>query len=491
MTGPGPVESRTDQGTRRVDVELVEDVEAPEVAPVPPPPPLLTRVPRRVRWVVASAVVLAVAATTVTDRLADAAVDARLDGVAGLSVPLDRSLPVAWQLPGTAVLGAIGGTLVVRDSAPDRTLGVDAVTGTVRWERDGPCDVVPVGTRPPPALVQAVRLEDRPDDVLLCVDPAGPRDAAGSDDGRPTRTARVLDPATGDLLRSIDVDGGGSLATVGADLVRVDVAPDNHGEVTRWSLTTGRPRWSHRTPDVLPPSDSWGSYVDDEVVRLDIGPWSLTLDARTGRRVERVPPSPLGTGVTLGPVALPDGLQATSRLDREGGTRTTVAAAGGRVRATFAGLVLSPSVDDGSAPDLVVVTRSGRGDPPALVGVDPADGTTRWTADVPPTQVLVVAGLLVVRDDAGALALDARTGRPRWRSTGGGGATFAEGMVTDGRRLLTVDAGPDGPVLVAREVASGTVAWTRPAPEGTDGLTQLPDGTVVLVGSDELVALRP
>jgi outer membrane protein assembly factor BamB len=483
-------------GTQRVDVELLEaDLEDADAPPPLPRIPLRSRIPRRAWWAVVAAVALTVAGTTVADRLQDASALARLAGVDGLSVPLDRPLAAAWRVPGTDVLGAVGDTVLARGPDAEGTVAVDAATGAVRWRRDGSCDLVPVGARPVRVLVAPARLEDRPDDLLLCLErpeglPRRPRD--GSTDGLPGRsvTAHVVDPATGAELRSIDVGGDGSLATVGADLVRVGVAADHHAEVTRWSLVTGEPRWTYRDPDVLPPNNGWGSYVDDRVVQLDIGPWALALDARTGRRIQRVPVSRLAADVSIGPVDLVDDASATSRLGQGGGSETTVTTADGRVRSTFPGLLLSPSVDDGSAPDRLVVTRGGPVAPQALAGVDPATGATHWTATAPPSQVVVLQGLVLVRDDAGPRALDARTGRTRWRSAGDG-AGPATDLVTDGRRVLTVDAGPDGPVLVAREVTSGAVAWTRPAPDGAHALTQLRDGTVVVAGADELVALRP
>jgi hypothetical protein len=50
---------------------------------------------------------------------------------------------------------------------------------------------------------------------------------------------------------------------------------------------------------------------------------------------------------------------------------------------------------------------------------------------------------------------------------------------------------PSGALLVTRDVASGSVVWSAPSPvDGDASLMVLPEGTVVAVGSSEVVALR-
>jgi outer membrane protein assembly factor BamB len=396
-------------------------------------------------------------------------------------------------VPGSDVVGVVGGTVVVR--APGGTggtgvLGVDLVTGTVRWTHHGSCEQVPVGDAPAGATGSADRLTDRPDDLVVCVEQLS---TGGVDGGHVLPlAAHVVDPATGDVLRTVDLGPRTSFATVGADVVTLGIAEDGHAESARWSLLTGEQRWTYRSPDVLPAADGWGSSIGGTVVQLDLGAWTLTLDADTGRRIPRVPARDLVAEPTWGPLRLADGATATSRSDGGGSPETVVREADGSRRVTVPGLLVLPTLDDASAPDRLFVVR---GDDPArpqqIAAVDAATGATRWTVTAPTGRAAVVQGLLLVRDDAGVTALDARTGTVRWTSTADDAPRSGGSLVSDGRRVLIVEGVPRDPTLVARDVVSGAVVWSRPHPGDGAALVLLPDGTVVADGSGELVALRP
>jgi outer membrane protein assembly factor BamB len=298
----------------------------------------------------------------------------------------------------------------------------------------------------------------------------------------------VLDPADGEVLRCVDLGPLGDVTTVGSDVLGVGIAGDAHAEAGRWSLLTGEREWSYRSADVMPPSDSWDSSIDASVVRLDIGPWSLSLDAETGERIPGRRPRVLGARDVPGSVSLPDGSTASSRFSASGPPTTTVRAPDGSDRATFPGLLVIPAVDDGSAGDLVLVVRAPRrGEPPGIVGVDPSTGESPWESAAPVGRVAVVQGVLLVDGDHGISAHDPRTGAVRWEATA---PRPADGMVTDGSRVLTLETGPDGALLTARDVVTGTLAWTTPAGVADPSLALLPDGTVVAAGAGELVALR-
>ncbi len=494
---------------RLLEVELLEDGLEPgpddRGARQDAPPPA-ARVRRRGWWAAAAGLVaLAVTGTDVVDHVRDARLDHRLAGVAGLSAALDRPLIEAWRVPGTGVAGVIGATVLVRAAGTRGVLGVDPATGTVRWSREGACEQVPVGpaTGDPasgePASIDRASVDatatdrgltDRPDDLVLCVEQLS---TGGVDDGHVLPlAAHVLDPATGVVLRTIDLGPRTSYATVGSDVVTLGIAEDGHAEAARWSLLTGEQRWAYRSPEMLPPTDGWGSSIDATVVQLDLGPWTLTLDAGSGRRIPRIPPRELVREPTWGPLRLADGATAVSRPDAARSAETVVRERDGSTRATVPGLLVLPTLDDGSVPDRLYVVR---GDDPArplqIAGIDPATGATRWTVTTPTGRAAVVQGLLLVRDDGGVTALDARTGTLRWTSTADDAPRSGGSLVSDGRRVLIVEGVPRNPRLVARDVVSGEVVWSGPHPGDGAAPALLPDGTVVAVGSGELVALRP
>jgi outer membrane protein assembly factor BamB len=126
--------------------------------------------------------------------------------------------------------------------------------------------------------------------------------------------------------------------------------------------------------------------------------------------------------------------------------------------------------------------------------VDIGTGRTLWTAEVGVGQLVALSGLVITHDVIAITALDAGTGRARWvAETGvpGDESTSGWGMVTDGRHVLTLDRPGDDWALVARDVQTGQTRWTAPPPVTGGRLSQLPDGTVLLAGPTEVVALRP
>jgi hypothetical protein len=470
-------------GDHPIDVELLEDdLDVPGAAPARGRRRVAARVPRRAWWAAVGCGLAVVAGVAVTEQRAEAALDARLARTEGLATSLADPLGEAWRVPGVDLLGTAGESLLVLAEGGG-IRAVDPGTGTVRWTRDGSCRVVPIDDAGGDA--PSAPRPGRPDDLVLCVDEL----RTGGLDGGHVRplTAHVLDPADGAVLHSIDLGAPGSWSTVGPDLVSLGIADDGHARAARWSLLTGERRWTYRSPDVLPPNDSWGSSIGGAVVQLDIGNWTLTLDAETGVRIPRVPFGSR-TDTAWGPLAMADGARATSRIDATGSTETTVLEPDGSTRVAFPGILLLPSVDDGSAPDrLFVVQGDDAATPQRVAGVDAVTGRTRWTSTARIGQAAVVRGLLLLRDETGLTALDARTGRVRW--TTGGEASAGRGMVTDGRRVLTLDRATSGPALVARDVLTGAEAWTSRLAVEQGSLDLLPDGAVVADGREEVVAL--
>jgi outer membrane protein assembly factor BamB len=92
-----------------------------------------------------------------------------------------------------------------------------------------------------------------------------------------------------------------------------------------------------------------------------------------------------------------------------------------------------------------------------LVAIDLVSGKVRWTSDVGTTWAPTVnAGLVVVAGDDLLTALDATTGRPKWRVPMTGG--FSAPPIADGGWVVGAPAGGD---VVAIRAADGYIVWTR------------------------------
>lgn len=471
-------------------MELLEEDGVPE----PTPGPRSAGRVRRTWWVVLGVVAAALGTAAVVDHRQSAALDARLAGVPGLSAPLDRPLRVAWRAPGSALIGSAGDVVLALGADRSGIAAVDPDDGTVVWSHPGSCRFgsdpaggtgTPGGA--PGAAATGMRVRDRSADPLVCVEQrrmGGPVDAHVH-----AVAARVLDPVTGAVRRTVELDGLGGWRVVGPDLLTFGLAGDRHAEAARWSLRSGQPVWRYRSAAPLGPGVAWSSSVDGSVLRLGAGGAALTLDAATGRAIDGLPSD--GAGPLWGPLVLPDGAWATSRFRSGGSAVTTVHGPDGAARVTVPGLLLVPAVDDGSATGTVFVVRGEDGGRQRVAAVDPVTGRTRWRSTAPVGQAVVLGGLLVVRDDNGLTALDTRTGTVRWVSTTERSRPTGWGLVTDGRTVLTLDGATRRPALVARDVVTGVTLWSAPVPVDGASLALLPDGTVVLLGTQEVVALQP
>ena len=184
------------------------------------------------------------------------------------------------------------------------------------------------------------------------------------------------------------------------------------------------------------------------------------------------------------------------------GSLVALEVAGGRVawRATLPGPAVGPATGavDGPGGDVVVVTwESEHGDAAGAVAVDAATGRRRWAVALEPGGVsapVVTAGgtVVVVAGDVAAHGLRLSTGERRWRvETGGAGSPEAPPLVAaDGGVLVAsrlgemalVDEG-DGRV---RWQASADAAVVRggPAGPGPRGRFALPldDGRLLVAG---------
>jgi outer membrane protein assembly factor BamB len=480
-----------------VEVELVEDERRESAVPVPRVSwrSRAAAVPRRV-WVTAAGLVVAGTTTVgVVGVVERAVVEARLAGTDGLSASLDRPLVEAWRTDGDHAIGYADGVVLVQGSprlGGETVAAVDALTGDVRWTQPGQCQAALADPEPAAPFVDAWRvLRSDAGDVLMCRhDTVGPPSP-----DHPAATVTTHHPSTGALLHTITLDevSTRTIATLGADLVSAGTEPDGRVRAGRWSLRTGERLWDYRSPDApaadFPAGDGVGFSVAHDAVTVQAGSWEVRLDPATGAPLDDSDATaPAGARpFPWGPVPLPDGATATGSYDPDRSARITVEDADGTTRFSVEGFLLpAPAVDDGTASSIVLTMEPGTG---AMIALDAGSGEERWRTPVQVGDRVVLSGLLIVTDGSRTTAVDTRTGDIRWESETTVTSNWT--VVTDGRRVLTVDGSDTGAVLVARDVRTGEPAWTADSPVGSADLRRLPDGTVLATGTTGVVALRP
>lgn len=460
---------------------------------------------------VVGAAVLAVGVAAVAQQLLEDRHEQRLARAAEAGPPLDEPLVQVWQVDARGSVGMHEDVLIVGDPDGSGLVGLDTWDGSARWHADRiaeawGCQVVPVD---PPATTPTASAAVAEPALVACYGTGG--------DGQ---QVHVLDVTTGTLVRTVETGvTGSSTVLAGPDLAAVGLAEDEHLVAARWSLRTGEQRWSYRSP--APLSDEIRSQqtyeLRDDVLGARIGSWQVALDAETGKllptpapgahEVVEVNPS---TGELLATTSsddtvsrelsrtpLGDGSVAVVRTHGET-VRTEVRAGDGTLLWERAGHALRPGVDDGSAPGLLLMAPAGSG----LSGVDVRTGEERWTHTVRGTgtvgEPLVLSSLVLVATgtgrsgsdaDGGLVALDATSGRVVWQHAVG--ELVGWRVLTDGRRVLTLDRVDGSARLVARDVVTGGIAWSTPVPDDGHSVDLLPSRGVLVTGDDHVSAFRP
>ncbi|MGW6131168.1 outer membrane protein assembly factor BamB family protein [Cellulomonas sp. NPDC055163] len=476
----------------QVDVELVEivgDDAVPEAEPGADWRELLRRVPGRAWAVTAVVVALVVGVVGAVEWRADRAQAARLAATDGLTVSLAEPLAEVWRAPRQGVLGVVGDVAVLHGGTNQGVIGVGVRDGEARWEQGvggaGWCwleRLGPDGRRVGPWGPAPARTEPG-EAVLGCTDSRG-----GGIDEQGTEVT-VLDPVGGDVLRQFALSGPGTGSTSEVDDGVATLGLDGEGRVVgrRWDLLTGALAWEFVGPRVEQGSQGVRTSVGEDTMTLASGQVSVTLDAATGEVVDTA-----GGGrpavQELDRLRMPDGGVAISTAVGEERLEVVVQDEDGQQRFTASGYALRPVADDGSAPQALLLSSSGR---PGVMAVDARTGDELWRSRVSSWQVAVLDGLVVLRDEQRTTAVDARSGATVWSHDDPAPPTGVS-LLTDGRVLLTPVRGGDGSTdLVARVVETGREVWRAPAPVAEGSLERLPDGRVLVVGSGETVVLAP
>lgn len=441
------------------------------------PPAPSTRSRRRRRWLPAGVVLVLLVGgvALVVDRL-DARRDAdRLAALAAVPFvlePLDAGLGELWRVSAEHLVGELGDMLVL--AVQDGLIGVDAATGQRLWERrTGTESCEPLAETPfGPDHRELVAGAER----LLCVR------AQRVGTANESTTAVLVDPRTGRDGPSI-LMGGSAIAqvVVGDEVVLVNERARGVVEVVRWDPVTGGARWRTRSePDVL--LDGYETYWWDEYVfGITGGNGTFAVSLETG---ERVPAGPEDAVVLREEVTLPDGGRAVWKHPFSASVRPPggqVVGADGEHRYDLPGRPFAPLVDDGSAPDVLLVEAP----PSGIAGLDAVTGQERWETIMKApsgSPVLRVGAVVVVRADGSSVALDPRTGEVLWEVAHRGDDLSRAAGLTDGLVVLLWHQDDGAGSLVAHDLQDGTEAWRVGLPPGARVAAATPAGRLVVTG---------
>lgn len=408
-------------------------------------------------------------------------------------VDLASPLTEAWRLEDSWLAATTADVLVVGSGSPSATVwrGVDPATGRVRWEvpgADGWCRAWnPRDAAAGPPTVPS-------DPTLLAVvdarfDGALPTGAAGTD-------VRVLDLATGEERATLLFPGDVvSIEPVGESVVAVTVGMDGVFSVARGRFVGGS-LWAAATPfstvgqAAVPALDV--AVVDDVVYLLTFeGVPVAAFDLETGAVLE---PGDAGLPSPAGRMVLPDGGRAETLVSAQqmadgryylGEPVVVVTDPDGTVRFRADGRLRVPEYSDDTAPDRLLVARTGdRG--PEVVALDAETGEVAWWAPEPMLGLRLQVGGVLVHESRGVVALDASSGERLWQYEALIGVPGRP--VTDGRRILVAGEGEGGRSLVALDLRTGAEVWSVPAP-AVDGVEAVPGGVVVST-PDGLIGYR-
>ncbi len=444
---------------------------------------------RHLWWLASGLVGVIIAASSVVHAVQVRMRLAELSDVPGIAAPIDGPVHERWSVDSSfQALGEVGGVLVgteTDENGVTSARGIDATTGVARWS-------VPVTV--PAAWGGSCALADGPvtgreKAVLAChvVDEVTP---VAAEEGVQTSGQAVrahlatLDPRTGAVLGTFPA---GPLDTISAFGTEVAIASHQIGPtggestVRRWDPRTGSATWTAHHADPGSGGSSSTSIQESSGVVLaqnggdvwEVSASGVEVRSWTGLRTDEGYWLMRTAGghvlwATYGGTATPSA-DATGAVTVAVDGTVTVSDLGERTAYTLDHLVpWTALVDDGSAPDLLLVAGS---DP---VAYDLRTGGEIWRPHRAVDAFVVLDGTVYAAGAGTVSAMDARTGGTRWTVRTdmplGPGA-----LETDGRSLFVVGvrAGSSVSTVEALDLVAGTVSWTSTLSHAFDGLTVL------------------
>ncbi len=450
---------------------------------------------RRNRWWLASGLVVLVGVTPSVVHVVQERVRlAQLAGVPGVAAPIDGPVRELWSVDSTfQALGDVGGDLIgtVRDRDGVLTAqGIEATTGAVRWSFRA---AVP-GTWGGSCTLAGGPVSGRQNAVVAClvVDEASSVDTGVGMLGPPVKAhLATLDPRTGAVLTTSPADPLDAISALGTDIaIASHQTSPTGGESTvrRWDPRTGTVAWTARHPDPAGGGGSSTSIQESGGVLLvqnvgevwevsasgaELRSWSgLATDA--GYSLWRTAGGHV-LWTTYGQVAAPAGDTTGSAGFITDGTEAIDDLSEGTTFTLTHHVPTDAVVDDGSAPDLLLVAGS---DP---VAYDLRTGHVIWRVHHEIDAFVVLDGTVYGAGPGTVSAVDARTGASRWPTHHSFSASPGT-LATDGRSLFVMArrAGSNVSTVEALDLADGTVTWTSTLSHSFDALEVLGGRLAVL-----------
>jgi len=307
----------------------------------------------------------------------------------------------------------------------------------------------------------------------------------------------VVDPTDGTVLARQVLPAGTLWAVSAGRLVIATPVTDDesrtHWEVRATDPTTGATAWQDDTPSVqainrpvrngIATIDTLATLTSDadRVLLATVGyAWAWSRDGDRGQTetVSADGSTELGRSGTLvwtsfHGLAAPAGVLVTARGEH----------------VAVQGIQAELSVDDGSAPEVVLLRTSAGGT--TLVARDARSGKELWRSEGNTGPILVMDGAVVTADPSGVVARDARTGHQRWRDRVDATPVYLGAdplhvvVMTDALELRVLDLA-DGRVAVTADVGSlvrgGSDTLQDAAEHGGRLLVSFRDGAGLALG---------